>query len=339
MVEAAQAYLARAIGESTRGTYRSAVNSLMEFCVRHGLRGELPVSTDTLCLWMADAAQRHIRFSSIRVYLHGIATSHVELGHANPIIDKPVIWRLLKGIKRTQGAGVTAQRLPMTTALLTKLEPHQKLLTLEGLCIRAAMCAGTCGLLRSGEFAHRNRHSAPPLRRHLSFHKSDDSLVPEDSWRSATYMKLRVTKSKTDPFRVGTDVVVSNDKAIAAMCDYLQRRGRVEADDYLFTLDRRNCLTVTQLVHQTQALLNAASVINARLYKGHSFRKGGATSLHEAGMPDSLIRTMGRWKSFAFATYVHTSNHLVVKAGLAMTAARVIARAVSFDPNNVRNWD
>ena len=52
----------------------------------------------------------------------------------------------------------------------------------------------------------------------------------------------------------------------------------------------------------TKALRNAliaARVPNAELYKGHSFRRGGATSLARVGVADSVIKTMGRWKSHA----------------------------------------
>lgn len=86
-------------------------------------------------------------------------------------------------------------------------------------------------------------------------------------------------------------------------------------------------------------MLDEIGVIDSHLYKGHSFRKGGATSLHEAGMPDSLIKTMGRWSSFAFATYITTSQALVIKAGRAMTSAKVLGRKVTFDPTNVMTWE
>jgi hypothetical protein len=107
-------------------------------------------------------------------------------------------------------------------------------------------------------------------------------------------------------------VVVSNDRAIKAMSEYLVMRGTVENSVPLFVLRHASttCLTVDQLVSHTQTMLTKAAVVDAHLYKGHSFRKGGATSLHEAGMPDSLIKTMGRWLSFTFATYMCTRRSI-----------------------------
>ena len=48
-----------------------------------------------------------------------------------------------------------------------------------------------------------------------------------------------------------------------------------------------------------------------RRYSGVSFRAGGATALGEAGVPDRTIQEMGRWKSFAYSQYVHSSEDTI----------------------------
>lgn len=300
---------------------------------------------------MADCV-RTLSFSTIRVYLHGIATTQVELGFSSPLTENSIIWRMYRAIKRLQGAAVAKIRLPITTNVLMKVEHLHKLDRAKfseaqvrlASCLRAAMWLGTCGLLRSGEFAWKNRDSATLRRNQLSFHNEDDiELNGLDACRLAAYMKVRLEKSKTDPFREGTDVLVSNPIAIQAMCHFLGLRDRTQGSGALPLFDTgltTSCvLTVAKLVEYTQSLLNEANIINAHLYKGHSFRKGGATSLHEAGMPDSLIKSMGRWQSFAFATYVATSNPLLIRAGRAMTAARVLNRRVTFDSSRIMTWD
>lgn len=84
-----------------------------------------------------------------------------------------------------------------------------------------------------------------------------------------------------------------------------------------------------------QALIERANIPNARSFLGHSFRKGGATSLHEAGHPDSLIRMMGRWASFAFATYIDTPLHMLVAAGHSLREMEPQHISSFWDVNNL----
>lgn len=128
-------------------------------------------------------------------------------------------------------------------------------------------------------------------------------------------MSVRLDQSKTDPFRQGTSVVIGNSRAIRYMLTYLQHRNQRLARQPLFAGDDGQALSSGALVKFTQSLITRANIANAHLYLGHSFRKGGATSLHKAGHPDSSIKQMGRWVSFAFATYVDTPIHMLVEAG------------------------
>jgi hypothetical protein len=251
--------------------------------------------------------------------MHGVGTTHVELGCANPL-ESRIVWRMFTAVKRLQGAQTSKQKLPITTELLLHLERWQDAHSIHGLGTRAAMWLGTCGLLRSGEFAIRNRNSNRLLRRHLTF--LDANMQPLSSgWANAACMRVHIAASKTDPFKQGVDVHVSNGHAIRAMADYLRARGPVDEDAPLFCDDRGEALGVTQLIRVTQHLLQQAGVADTSKYAGHSFRRGGATSLHLAGIPDSLIKVMGRWKSFAFARYIDVPLERIIGAGRDMTGA------------------
>lgn len=324
--------LAHSLAPSTRLGYRAAVKSVSEFCRRHGMRLTLPISSDTLCLWVAYSASR-LTYKTIRVYLHGIATTHVELGYTNPLENGGTVWRMYTGVKRLQGHGVARTRLPVTVEILEQLERWQDVTTADGRMLRAAMWLGTCGLLRSGEFATRGRDSIILRRGDLAFVSAEgvEAAHPPVS-DSLSHMKLRLRQSKTDPFRRGVDVIISQRRAMSAMLHYLAAMPSLTADDPLFLTSSGKELTVSALVISTQALLTLAGIANAELYKGHSFRRGGATSLHLAGLPDTTIKAMGRWRSFAFAAYVDTPLTHLIEAGLALSAREGKGKSVTFGP-------
>ena len=329
--------LSHSLAAATRRGYKSAVNSVANFCSKYRMQLEFPISADTLCLWIADSAA-NLTYSSLRVYLHGIGTTHVELGYNNPLNSSPLVWRMYKAVKRLQGSHAARVRLPITTAILDKLEAHQDMSNTEGCAIRAAMWLGTCGLLRSGEFATRDKNSNVLLRSHVTFWNAQHVEVTDALAASETsYVKVRLTQSKTDPFRAGVDVVIADHRAIAALLMYIAVTPGQPASDPLFKMADNRPLTVQTLVSRMQAMLINAGIADANAYVGHSFRRGGATSLHLAGTSDSVIRVMGRWKSFAFAAYVDTPLQMLIAASRAMAMTK--GKRIAFVNYDFRPWD
>ena len=311
--------------------------SLAAFCKSHGLSLSFPVPHDTLCLWIAASAES-LSHKSIRTYLHGIGTMHVMFGHPNPVENADVVWRAYLGAKRLQGGeAAVEQRLPITVELLRHLERWQDVSTVSGRLLRAAMWLGTCGLLRAGEFTVRDKNSCILRRRNLSFH-ADDGSVRCASALDIAYMRLKLDRSKTDQDGRGSRVVVSHPIAVHAMRAYLDAQRPLLPNDPLLLASDGSTLTHASLMQGTRALLVAAGVEGVERYKGHSFRRGGATSLHLAGLPDSVIKVMGRWRSFTFATYVDTPVQTLVQAGRKMAGTSALGKSVTFAAHQFESW-
>ena len=62
-------------------------------------------------------------------------------------------------------------------------------------------------------------------------------------------------------------------------------------------------LTRQRLVKALREVLQAAGVDQSK-YSDHSFRIGAATTAAAKGIEDSIIKTLGRWKSVAYLQYV-----------------------------------
>ena len=101
---------------------------------------------------------------------------------------------------------------------------------------------------------------------------------------------------------------------MAAMAAYLASRG--DAPGPFFQFNNREPLTRELLVqHLREALTNAG--IDASKFSGHSFRIGAASTAAALGVEDSLIKTLGQWKSSAYLPYVR-----IPQEKLALTLAQ-----------------
>ena len=50
--------------------------------------------------------------------------------------------------------------------------------------------------------------------------------------------------------------------------------------------------------------------LDASQYAGHSFRRGGASFAHQAGLPVDRIKLLGDWKSDAVLLYLAVPFHM-----------------------------
>jgi hypothetical protein len=57
------------------------------------------------------------------------------------------------------------------------------------------------------------------------------------------------------------------------------------------------------MIEMTRKLLGSMGH-DSSMYHGHSFRRGGATSLANRGVPDSVIQILGRWLSDCYKLYI-----------------------------------
>ena len=99
---------------------------------------------------------------------------------------------------------------------------------------------------------------------------------------------------------------------MAALLDYLCVRGPGEGP--LFRFEDGRPLTRLRLVAAMRLALEKAG-INQTDYCSHSFRIGAATTAAEKGIEDSVIKTLGRWKSAAYQQYVRTTGPLISRTG------------------------
>ena len=137
-----------------------------------------------------------------------------------------------------------------------------------------------------------------------STHLSWGDLAVDNPAQPST-LSIRLKASKTDPSRKGITLYIgkvpSNICPVAAMLAYLLVRGQQVGP--LFQFKDGRPLTQHKFVVAVRDALKRAG-IRADKYADHSFRIGAATTAAARGIEDSIIKTLGRWKSLAYLEYI-----------------------------------
>ena len=177
----------------------------------------------------------------------------------------------------------------------------------------AASCTGFFGFLRCGEFTTNSPNFDQKFHLSLEDVQVDRSINP-------TVLFLRLKTSKTDPFRKGRTLRIGATGtpicAVRALMAFLHRRGSKPGP--LFMLQSGIPLTRQTFIHWLKCALNRLGIDGN--YSGHSFRIGAATTAAATGVPDHLIKTLGRWLSNAYQVYLRT-----LPALLEQVASRLVS--------------
>ena len=239
--------------------------------------------------------------STVRVYLSAVRNLHIEEGLPYPTGSITLLSRVLKGVERSPSS--PRPRQPITTPVLRRLCERVRVNARRPLhdqrMLRAAMAVAFHGFLRCGELV---------------------ALTPEDVTVSAdgSSMTVHLKQSKTDTHGHGVDILIgrSTDATICPVRLYTQywqiRRPAAGSKDSLFTYQAGTSLTKEKLTEELRTLLALDGVTNYRHYASHSFRIGAATSAAVTGVPEWLIRRMGRWDSDAVYMYIRKDRESVL---------------------------
>ena len=254
-----------------------------------------PASESTLCQFAAHLGKQNLKHQTIKCYLAGIRFSQIMQTSHDPFIkDMPKLKYVLRG---SESGTATPSTTPSNTIhslanpqcftpLPTRLLQHHAVGSLPALLFWLPTLRGiTIPTMHAYDSST-----------HLSFADiSTDGRLPPD------IIQVKSKASKTDPFRQGVSVYIGRSKGslcpVSALLSYLAIRGNKAG--ILFQFHDGTPLTKNRFVSKFCDLLRQAG-INDTHYAGHSFRISTATTAAAKGIEDSLIQTLGRWKSSAY---------------------------------------
>ena len=262
------------------------------------------MSESVLMYFVAFLYKEGLSAGTVKSYLSAARHAQISLGLGDPnIAGMPQLEFVIKGLKKKATAGQRQTRLPITPAILRALRKvwEGDLDREKASMLWAAACMCFFGFLRSGEIVVPKDDEYDETV-HLSY-----GDVKVDSTINPSYLEVRIKASKTDPFRKGVTVYLGRTDGdlcpVAAVLAYMVQRGPEKGPFFWFS--RSRFLTRERLVSAMRTALQQTG-IDARRYAGHSFRIGAATTAAQCGLPDSLIKTLGRWESAAYTVYIRT---------------------------------
>ena len=296
-------FFKKGLAASTQKTYRAAQVRYLDFCKR-GQFQPLPTSESLLCRFVSYLAKDGLKHRSIKCYLSALRFLHIREGLPDPFIT--TMNRLhytLRGIKRQQGENMTGtrERLPITPRILQAIKRSwdSRATDPDIVMLWAACCLGFFGFLRSAEMCSPSDNGFDP-----SAHLSINDIAVDDA-TTPSMLRVTIKQSKTDPFRQGINLFIGKTASalcpVKAMLNYLKVRGSDAGP--LFRFNNGQLLTRDRLVLHLRGVLTRVG-IDPKKYCSHSFRIGAATTAASRGVEDSVIKTLGRWKSQAYQEYV-----------------------------------
>lgn len=332
-----QELLSNALEPTTQRSYKSAFVRFETFAKLYNIDFTKPLTERDLCGYVVYLSMpttkkpKGLRYTTIKKYISGVRSWCLNSGVDISVFteDKPLLQRLINALKKMQGGAAATARIPVTLELCSLIKPELNLKLHDHRVLWAMLVTGVRGLLRLGELTHEN-----PTGKEYKLKLLRDENLSTFTTSTCRGFELLLRASKTDLFRetVTVPIFFTGDELCAASALEQMLRGRPAsvqkgASTPLFTLANGRILTRPTFVFFLRKLICRVNRkhelhIDVNKVSGHSLRRGGATSMAHAGIPDRIIQLMGRWKSSAYKLYIQTPKTDLYKGASRLRAPK-----------------
>jgi hypothetical protein len=256
---------------------------------------EVPAMPAVVGLYVGSLRDRKLTKATILVHLAAIGYAHEMLGFPPPWEQSAQLKSQIRGLRREEDGDrqerAAIERDMATDVLLALPEPT----SLKDIRDRFIFCLGWTTALRRSNIA--------ALRRR-------DINIEYDALHQRRYLDVLIRRSKTDQEGQGRHIVVTELPGTHPLCAVraLERWLSVtalEPDAPLLqsvTLAREinqkltDALDPKDVARAVKRLLEQAGLDTTK-YAAHSLRRGFATTMQNAGVPDGVAMEHGGWKS------------------------------------------
>lgn len=309
--------LSQAIGHGlakrTQQNYASAVSRFIDFCDSEHIDQSLrfPAAEFVLCAFVGSLAGVKSGSTAANA-IAGLKTWHNL--HGQPWSGGYLLSHVLRGSDiLTPPASRRPPRPPVTINMLETLAVDLDLSVPFDVAVHAAALTIFFAQCRLGEVLATSRRIHNPLT-----HPSRSSLSP--LLNGIPSVELHLPRTKTNQALGQTVYLTAQQDLVCplkALKAHFATNADISPDDHIFAYRTNG---ITKRLTKEDFLLRCNEIWVRRGFSrvsGHAFRIGGTHAFLAAGVPDDVVKKLGRWSSDAFLRYwrglgniaqIHTSN-------------------------------
>ena len=281
-----------------RNSARNVLSHLRQwaiFCVHHS-KTMVPAEVTTLVAFL-ELMARSSGYGHIKAVVSSIKFLHGALDSPFPS-DAFQLDATLRGLKRRL-ARTPFQVLPITPDILRRMYRHVNISNPAQLATWCAFLVAFYCLFRKASVVPESSASKTLPRQAIRLDSETRTVL------------IYVSHSKTIQFGQRDLVIplVANSDSALDPWRHLQallHTCPVSAESPAFSYRHNRCVTYSSFTASLKNLLTLAG-LDPQLYSGHSFRRGGATFLHQAGGNVLQVQAAGDWSSMCFTRYLYLS--------------------------------
>jgi hypothetical protein len=284
---------------NTQRAYSTRQRTYRSLCRSIGIDPELPITERRLCAVCILFTQSN-RITGLPGFLSAVNHYVLALGHS-PLPRGPLFDRVRAGLANWYGdTNFHEPSKAITSAALSTIHPRLDLASFTDARDWCACLFAFFGLLRIKEYTCSGlltQHvTAAPWGINLSIPFSKTSLIPT----SVAIIRRDDALCPVAAFSAYTALVPPRFREPGLPFFLHSPSSTTPLSDVTFTRAFRRWIRD----HLQEPPDD---------YSGHSFRRGGATAMQLAGVPESTIAAHGRWKSLAYRTYFDVQHSLELR--------------------------
>ena len=285
-----------ALRRGTKSTYATHHNTFLHICAQLSIQPLAPLSEQDLCRIVTDYMRsgQH-KITTMPNFVSAIA-DWARTYRFPPLPRGTDFQQLKRGLLNWHGDENVADKKEALTladlhAIHSRLDFHLFTDSRDWCAFVFAFFA----LLRIHEYA-------------------DGGLLFRHVQQTKAGISLTISHSKTQLVAVQVEMVHRGD----TLCPVLARQRylstvptslqRPEHPFFLASAKDGQPMTDSQLIHRLKGLAKTVLGRDPAEFSGHSFRRGGASALIQAGVPEATIASHGRWASQAVRGYFDTQH-------------------------------